>query len=150
MKILLVILVVILIAGLQMFIKNSVTPKNLGVENDMLAPVPKSPNAVSSQSTLDDYYVEPLPMKADVLLTKIALLRAVEIYGNSEVIIEEDHYIHIVFTTPRMKFRDDLELYIDEVLGVVHYRSASRVGYSDMGLNRQRYDDIVKLYEGIN
>lgn len=50
MKILLVILAVIVIAGLQMLIRNNIVPRNLGVKNGLLAPVPKSPNAVSSQS----------------------------------------------------------------------------------------------------
>jgi uncharacterized protein (DUF1499 family) len=148
-KVLLVIVVVVVIAGLQMLMSNNVVPKNMGVKNGLFSPLSKSPNGVSSQSTEENYYVEPLPMKDDFTSTKKALLKAVETYGNSKVITEENNYIHVVFTTSKMKFKDDLELYINELEKVVHYRSASRVGYSDMGLNRQRYNAIAELYEAI-
>ena len=60
--------------------------------------------------------------------------------------IEEQKYFHAVSTTITMKYHDDLEFYFDEQAGLVHFRSASRVGYSDRGLNRERYNRLIDLY----
>lgn len=138
-------LVVIVMVG-QMVVSNLRTPKNLGVTDGRLAPMPKSPNAASSQSTEAYYQVAPLPLKGDLASTKAALLAAVKAYGGGKIIEETDTYIYIIFTTPTMKYKDDLEFYLSEEEGVVHYRSSSRIGYSDMGLNRERYNAIAKSY----
>jgi uncharacterized protein (DUF1499 family) len=140
-------LIVIMIG--QMVVSNLRTPGNLGVKDGKLAPMPSSPNAASSQSDEAYYKVEPLPLKADLAKTKAALLAAVESYGGGKVIEETETYIYVVFTTPTMKYKDDLEFYISESEGLVHYRSSSRIGYSDMGLNRTRYNEIAKLYSEI-
>jgi len=139
------VLVVLIMVG-QMAVSNFKTPKNLGVTDGRLAPMPKSPNAVSSQSSGEYYQVAPLPLKDNLKLTKAALLAAVKAYGGGEIIEETDTYIYIVFTTSKMKYKDDLEFYISEDEGLVHYRSSSRIGYSDMGLNRERYNAIAKAY----
>jgi uncharacterized protein (DUF1499 family) len=52
-----------------------------------------------------------------------------------------------VFTTRLFRFKDDVEFYIDADEGQVHFRSASRVGYSDMGANRKRYQAFKELYQ---
>ena len=54
----------------------------------------------------------------------------------------------VIFITPVMRFRDDVEFLLDEEAQVVHVRSASRVGHSDMGLNRRRYEAIRQHYLG--
>ena len=41
---------------------------------------------------------------------------------------------------------DDIEFYIDEENKIIHFKSASRVGYSDLGANRKRMDEIIKLF----
>jgi uncharacterized protein (DUF1499 family) len=46
-----------------------------------------------------------------------------------------------------MKYHDDVEFYIDSIAQQVHFRSASRAGYSDRGLNRQRYEALAMSYE---
>jgi uncharacterized protein (DUF1499 family) len=40
------------------------------------------------------------------------------------------------------RFVDDVEFYIDERANLIHFRSASRLGYSDMGVNRKRMETI--------
>ena len=45
-------------------------------------------------------------------------------------------YLHATFVTPIMRYKDDVELRLDD--DRIHIRSASRVGYSDLGANRQR------------
>jgi uncharacterized protein (DUF1499 family) len=122
------------------------TPSNLGVKEGQLASMPNSPNAVSSQTDLESYYVEPIPFKVDLETTKKAILSAVTNYGDGEIKTDDSNYIHIVFTTSAMKYHDDVEFYFDEEARVVHFRSASRIGYSDMGLNRDRYEALLTYY----
>jgi uncharacterized protein (DUF1499 family) len=48
-----------------------------------------------------------------------------------------------------MKYNDDVEFWLDSDAKQVHFRSASRAGYSDMGLNRTRYEAIAELYSNL-
>jgi len=41
-----------------------------------------------------------------------------------------------------MGFVDDVEFLLDEKAGVIHVRSASRLGRSDFGVNRDRVETI--------
>lgn len=139
----------ILIIGMiiTMVVKNNQLPTNLGVTDGQLAAMPKSPNAVSTQTSDAAYYVEPLKMKVDITSTVTAIEKAIKGYGGGEILIEEDTYIYVVFETGKMHYKDDVEFYIDMEEAVVHYRSASRIGYSDMGLNKERYMALKALYE---
>lgn len=67
-----------------------------------------------------------------------------------EVMTQDTRYIHAVATTAVMKFKDDLEFLVDAEQKVIHFRSASRVGYSDGGMNRKRYTELFEAYEAIS
>lgn len=136
----------VLVVVLQMVIKNSITPSNIGITNGELAPLPKSPNCVSSFAIEKDKFVEPLPFVGDFETSKKQLLDAMKSYGEMEIITDEGSYVHVVFTTGKMKYHDDVELLFDLTLEKINYRSASRVGYSDMGLNKERYSAIKSDY----
>lgn len=145
MKILLVIIALIALLALFMVVKNMRTPADLGVNQGKLALMPKSPNAVSSQSDDPEKKVAPIPFKGELNESKEWIKKALEAYGNISIITEEANYLHAVSTTSKMKYHDDLEFYFDEDAAVIHFRSASRVGYSDMGLNRDRYESLIEL-----
>ena len=133
-------------AAVFMLRQNLQIPTNLGVSNGRLSPLPASPNGVSSQADTPEKKVEPLPFRGDLQAAKAALRQALETYGGIRIFREEERYIHAVATTGTMRFRDDLEFYFDAEAGVVHFRSASRVGYSDLGLNRKRFARLKELY----
>ncbi len=145
MRFIIIIVLLIALIVLVMVVKNMKTPEGLGVIQGKLAPLPKSPNAVSSQS--DDPYkkVDPIPFKADLSESKEWIKQALLAYGGIRILKENENYIHALSTTSKMKYHDDLEFYFDEKEALIHFRSASRVGYSDMGLNRERYERIVDL-----
>ena len=150
MKVIIVIsaIAMVLVAAVMIFmlVKNTKTPAGLGVNNGKLAPMPASPNAVSSQTEDMEKMVDPFPFKEGLKETKEVIKKALLAYGNIEIHVEEQKYFHAVSTTSTMKYHDDLEFYFDEQAGLVHFRSASRVGYSDMGLNRERYNRLIDLY----
>jgi len=147
MKILIAVLAVIALMILSMVFKNVRTPSSIGLENGKFAPMPKSPNAVSSQTDIEEKQVEPFPFKGSLEETKEAVKKALSDYGSVKIREEKPNYIHAVHTTGTMHYHDDLEFYFDEEKKVVHFRSASRVGYSDMGLNRERYNSLIELYK---
>jgi uncharacterized protein (DUF1499 family) len=141
---------VYIIAGLLAFmiissaIQNNRTPGNLGIGDDgRLAPMPGSPNAVSSQTDQADKLVEPLPMLGDAKASLDALEAIAGKHG-AKIVSRRDNYLHAVYITPGMKFKDDVEYLAAG--DVIHFRSASRTGYGDMGVNRKRYEQIKAEY----
>ena len=151
MRVLIIVLAIlfllVLAMAISMALQNSRIPSNIGVKQGVLAPLPSSPNAVSSQTDDPEKRVDPFPFKGSLAETKDAIKQALSAYGDIEIKEEGPDYIHAVSTTARMKYNDDLEFYFDQENRLVHFRSASRVGYSDMGLNRERYEKLLELYE---
>lgn len=127
--------------------KNNTVPSNLGVKDGLLAPLPQSPNAVSSQTEQAEKRVDPLPFFGNIEQTKAHVKKAAAEFGGTRILLERPDYLHVVFTVPFIPFKDDVEFFFNEGERVVHYRSASRVGYSDLGVNRKRYEQLRSLYE---
>jgi len=127
--------------------KNNAVPANIGLDAGVPAPLPDTPNAVSSQTEQYDKSVDPLPFFGNLEQTKARIKRAVTAFGGAQVVTEKDDYLHVVFTLPLIPFKDDAEFFFSAKERQVHYRSASRLGYSDLGVNRKRYIRIRSLYE---
>jgi uncharacterized protein (DUF1499 family) len=141
-----IVLIILGIIACLMFIKNNTMPRNLGVNNGKLAKMPSSPNAVSSQAKNEEKQVAPLSYIEDKSKSKLKIESIIGEYQSAEIITNTENYIHVVFSTSKMRFKDDVEFYFDDENKVVHYRSASRIGYSDMGMNRARYDEVADKY----
>lgn len=111
-----------------------------------LAPCPKSPNCVSTLAEDDSKRMEPLPLSGSAVESVEAIKSVVESMGRAKVIVSEGGYIHAEFRSALFRFVDDVEFLADEAAGVVHFRSASRLGWSDLGVNRRRMEDIAARY----
>lgn len=112
-------------------------PNNLGVKAGKLAPCPDTPNCVSSQSKDSEHAIDPLPYVSIVDIKKV-----VENMERTTIIEETDNYLYAEFKSRLMGFVDDVEFHKDDVNQVVHVRSASRLGKSDLGVNRKRVESI--------
>ena len=121
----------------------------LGVTDGKLAAISSKPNNVSSQTDDPEKRVATLVFKDSQANTLMALKAAVAEYGGAKIQTESEDYLYVVFTTSIMRYRDDVEFWLDTENKQVHYRSSSRAGYSDMGLNRERYNKIAALYRGL-
>lgn len=111
-------------------------PSTLGIDNDQLASCPDSPNCVSSFDQRDSHAIAPLD-------GNIAAVRAVlEQMPRAAIVTDDGNYIHAEFTSRLMGFVDDVEFLADPAAGHVHVRSASRLGHSDLGVNRERVESI--------
>ena len=120
--------------------------KKVGLVEDKLYPCPKSPNCVSTQSADEKHKIKPIPYNSTIEEAKKEVIKIIKSLKRTKVITETDNYIHIEFRTAIFKFVDDVEFYFDDSEKIIHFRSASRVGYSDMGVNRKRMENIRKLY----
>jgi len=107
-----------------------------------LAPCPESPNCVSSYDTDEEHGIAPLAFSGDAARAWARLQAAVADESRVEVVTQTERYLHAEFTSFLFRFVDDVEFLLDEQAGVIHCRSASRVGRSDLGVNRRRIERL--------
>lgn len=118
------------------------TPTNIGIESGKLAPCPTSPNCVSSQSQDAEHKIEPLSYSSSPQEAMANLKTTIENMERTKIITQTDNYLYAEFTSKLMGFVDDVEFFFDENANVIQVRSASRLGESDLGVNRQRIETI--------
>jgi uncharacterized protein (DUF1499 family) len=124
-------------------------PVRLGIVDGKLAECPASPNCVSSQAADDRHHVEPFPVRTT---TEEAMKRLGEIVRGmprSRVISEGPGYLRAEFTSRIFRWVDDVEAVADAETKLIHVRSSSRTGYSDLGVNRSRIEAIRERYSAI-
>ena len=68
--------------------------------------------------------------------------RAVADFPRTKVINETDDYLHAECSSAFFGFVDDLELHLLRSQRLIAVRSASRLGYSDFGVNRRRVENL--------
>ena len=117
-------------------------PNNLGVRNGKLAPCPNSPNCVSSQSSDPVHKIAPLTFTSTPENAIAALKSVIESLPRTKIITESKDYLYAEFKSALLGFVDDVEFYLDRNANVIQVRSASRLGQSDLGVNRQRIETI--------
>ena len=139
-----------LLIRMMMFLTacSSTPSENIGVNNGMLKPCPDSPNCVSSLSDKEGHQIEPLHYDGPQQQAREKLLQVLANYTRTKVVESRDDYIHAECRSLILRFVDDLEFYFPTNETVIHVRSASRVGYSDWGVNRKRIEEIRGLFVG--
>ena len=125
-------------------------PDNLGVKDGRLAPPKSTPNCVSSQADPGDaeHYIAPIPFKGDAVAAMAAVRKAVESMRDATIIRAEGYYLYAEYRTKIMRFVDDVEFLYDDKAGLIHVRSASRLGRRDFGVNRTRVESLRARVEG--
>jgi uncharacterized protein (DUF1499 family) len=123
-------------------------PATLGVKDGRFAPVGWKPNHVCSQAEPTDkiHYVKAFEVqpKEDPLDIWEALVAHIKSLPRCTIIVEKRNYVHAEFTSARLGFVDDLELYLPPPMACIHVRSAARIGVRDFGINRARVEAIRK------
>ncbi len=117
-------------------------PNHLGATNGQLAPCPDSPNCVSSQSVDEKHHIAPLIYSGSPDSARANLKTLIQAQPHTKLVTENESYLHIEFKIPLFGFVDDVELFVDDPNKVIHIRSASRLGYWDLGVNRRRVEKI--------
>jgi uncharacterized protein (DUF1499 family) len=139
---------VLLIAGQAGFLSGR-DPGDLGVKDGKLKRPSKSENSVTSQADLwadrpmQAYArIEPFKITGDGHLEMAKILGILQAMPRTTIVTEDSGYIYAQCTTRLLKFTDDVEFYLDKPAGVIHVRSASRMGRKDFGVNRARVEYI--------
>lgn len=120
-------------------------PTNLGAREGRLAACPSSPNCVSSRADDERHRIPPLIFSGDpdAAFTRLKLLLGQR--ADTTIIDEKDGYLRVEFRT--VLFVDDGEFLLDRSSTAIQMRSASRLGYSDLGKNRRRMEEIRRYFQ---
>ena len=117
-----------------------------GLEQGRLAPCPQTPNCVSTRSSDAVHGIEPYPYCGGREASRARLLEVIAGLPRTRIITAGDLYIHAEFRSRIWRFVDDVEFLFDDSTGTIQFRSASRLGKSDLGVNRRRMEQIRGLY----
>jgi uncharacterized protein (DUF1499 family) len=124
-------------------------PLPLGIRDGKLSP-PRTgyPNSVASQHNGNDYHtIAPLRHNENAAQAMRRLREVIASLPGTSIVDAQDNYLYAQFTTPLMRFVDDVEFMPDPVKPEIHLRSASRLGRKDFGTNRKRIETIRQVFE---
>jgi len=108
---------------------------------------PSKPNCVSSQAT-DKHHIEPIKIAVNDRLSFDKLRKLLAQRTDTKLISSDDTTIRVEFRTP-LGFVDDGMFVLDSANGLIHIRSAARLGYWDLGKNRSRIEEIRQSFEEV-
>lgn len=149
MKITLLILSLLIVAVIVLFFILGVmsrSGKAPGLIEGRLSSCPARPNCICSEQEDDAlHYLEPLTIPGKSTVATVEMLKDTIREMGGSIQAESDDYLAATFSSAIFGFVDDVEIRIDAMQNVIHLRSASRVGHSDMGVNRQRAELFKRL-----
>lgn len=148
-----VLAVVVLAAG-QLGLLAGSAPDDLGVRNGKLKPPSPSPNSVSSQAGLyaghpqrEYAAIDPLKFTGDGMAAMARLASLLRESRGTMIVQQQSGYLYAQSSTRFLQFTDDVEFWLDASEGVIHMRSASRLGRNDLGVNRARMEAIRTRFQ---
>jgi len=103
---------------------------------------PNSPNCVSSQAADSDHFIAPFKIIGKPEDAFAALKKALSKQSRTVITEASDTTLHAEATSLIFRFVDDVNAILDAESGMIQVRSASRVGYSDFGVNRRRVEAL--------
>jgi len=135
----------VILAVLLTILSCASNPPKVQLVDGRLRACPNSPNCVSSESDSASSRIEPLTFQGPPEKAWSDLKETIPELGGK---IQEEHdgYLWAIFTSKVFRFVDDVEFRMVSADGIVHVRSGSRVGYSDLGVNRRRVEKLRTLF----
>lgn len=139
-----VVVAVAAIQGVTMGLLSGKRPDDLGTRDGRLAPCKASPNCVSSSARREDtgHFIAPLTFSSAPAQAWQGLRATLLAQERAVIVRETDVYLHVEFTSRLLGFVDDVEFLLDASNSLIQVRSASRLGYGDMGVNRRRVESL--------
>jgi len=147
-------LVAIVVVVGQLGLLQGRVPKDLGVQQGRLKPPSDTPNSVSSQVDLYPGHAQkeyariaPLHFTGDADEAMRHLAVVIKSLDRTTLVTQSPDYLYAQCQSKVLKFTDDVEFWLDRTAGVIQVRSASRLGRSDLGVNRARIETIRAQFE---
>jgi uncharacterized protein (DUF1499 family) len=140
-------LLLVVVGGLLVASRTAGRPTDLGVTEGRFAELPDSPNCVSTQTQLQTHWMEPILFSGSVQAANARLKTICLATPGTSLVTDNGDYLHFEFRSRLFGFVDDVEFLIEDESGRIHFRSASRVGHSDFGVNRKRMERIRQQFQ---
>jgi uncharacterized protein (DUF1499 family) len=121
----------------------------LGVKDGQLSRCPDSPNCVSTEAKDSKHSIVPIrytSAKDEAMKKLIAVINSMP---RTKIVKTSDDYLHAEFTSAIFRFVDDVEFLFKDSDKTIQFRSASRVGHSDFGVNRKRMEEIRQRFRAM-
>lgn len=131
-----------ILLAMSLFSCAGTRPKDLGLHGSVLRPCPSSPNCVSSDAGDASHRVEAFALAVPAADAWREARAAVAALPRTRIVSETADYLHAECASALFGFVDDLELHLRASEGRIAVRSASRLGHSDMGVNRRRVEGL--------
>ncbi|MGF1541127.1 MAG: DUF1499 domain-containing protein [Pleurocapsa sp.] len=142
---------IIVVASSYIFSSSAIAAtSSLGIHNGYLSNCPESPNCVVSQNSDQTHAIAPIPYHTDLSTARETLLKVLSVVPRTTIIQQADNYVLAEAKSRIFGFVDDVEFYFPENEPVIQMRSASRVGESDLGVNRRRLEQIRLALQDLN
>lgn len=139
------ILIVVALFATRSYLSRS-SPPTLDLVAGKLRPCPASPNCVSSEGADADHAIAGLPYRGDRAASEQAMVAALATLPRTTIQRRQGDYWHAMQVSGLFRFIDDIELRFDDAARLIQVRSGSRVGYSDLGVNRKRIEALRSAY----
>jgi uncharacterized protein (DUF1499 family) len=143
-------IIIIFISSLIFTSSAIAVTSELGIDNGYLSSCPESPNCVVSQNGDATHAIAPISYNTDLATARETLLKVLSVVPRTTIIQQTDNYIQAEAKSRIFGFVDDVEFYFPENEPVIQMRSASRLGESDLGVNRRRLEQIRLALKDLN
>ena len=138
----LLVLILAYVLRLIYLVQNTPAAAGFGSGTAITACATTKPNCVSTLNTEDGFKANPIVFSGDAASAVAKLKVAIQTEPNVEVVFENVQQIEVTFKTALFGFRDDARFAVNSAANHIEFSSASRVGYSDLGVNRKRMERI--------
>lgn len=118
-------------------------PSDLGVTHGQFKPCPDSPNCVSSFASTEEHGFPVYLVSSDANFEFKKVVDEVANLPRTKIVTLNDQYLHAEQASKLMGYVDDIQVYWDQSTSQLYFYSASRLGYSDLGVNRARLENLV-------
>jgi uncharacterized protein (DUF1499 family) len=136
--------------GSTVLMSCSGTIPKLGIKSGQLVPCPDSPNCVISHTTDKEHFIQPVNFDGALQDAQQRLLQILKALPYTKIISVQENYIGVEFSSEIFGFIDDAEFYFVSTANnktIINVRSASRIGHSDLGVNRKRIEQIRNKFK---
>lgn len=121
----------------------------LSTPGQPLRPCPSTPNCVSTEATDARHGIPAIPFGGTPQAAQAHARAALLQEPRTRIIVEAPGYLRAEARSRMLRFVDDVEVVVDGPARVIRFRSASRVGRGDLGVNRRRMERFAERFRAL-